>query len=92
MTRSEIIRICAIAAECGVNSVKVRSGGLTGNGGTDIFADIKTAVKDKCTIKAEGAATVLEMSAAIDLGASVIGSKNAADVARTILAAAEMDI
>lgn len=92
LTRSEIIRICAIAAECGVNSVKVRSGGLTGNGGTDIFADIKTAVKDKCTIKAEGAATVLEMSAAIDLGASVIGSKNAADVARTILAAAEMDI
>ena len=92
LTRSEIIRICAIAAECGVNSVKVCSGGLTGNGGTDIFADIKTAVKDKCTIKAEGAATVLEMSAAIDLGASVIGSKNAADVARTILAAAEMDI
>ena len=34
----------------------------------------------------------MEMSGAIDMGASVIGSKNAADVARTILAAAEMEI
>ena len=92
LTRHEIIRVCALAAECGVNSVKARSNTLSGGSSTEIFADIKTAVKDKCTIKAEGAATVMEMSGAIDMGASVIGSKNAADVARTILAAAEMDI
>ena len=92
LTRHEIIRVCALAAECGVNSVKARSNTLSGGSSTEIFADIKTAVKDKCTIKAEGAATVMEMSGAIDMGASVIGSKNAADVARTILAAAEMEI
>lgn len=92
LTRNEIIRVCAIAAECGVNSVKARSNTLSGRSSTEIFADIKTAVKDKCTIKAEGAATVIEMSAALDMGASVIGSKNAADVARTILAAAEMEM
>ncbi len=92
LTRKEIIRVCALAAECGVNSVKARSNTLSGGSSTEIFADIKTAVKDKCTIKAEGAATVMEMSGAIDMGASVIGSKNAADVARTILAAAEMEI
>ncbi len=92
LTRKEIIRVCALAAECGVNSVKARSNTLSGGSSTEIFADIKTAVKDKCTIKAEGVATVMEMSGAIDMGASVIGSKNAADVARTILAAAEMEI
>ena len=92
LTRHEIIRVCALAAECGVNSVKARSNTLSGGSSTEIFADIKTAVKDKCTMKAEGAATVMEMSGAIDMGASVIGSKNAADVARTILAAAEMEI
>lgn len=92
LTRQEIIRVCALAAECGANSVKARSGILSGVNGAEIFSDIKTAVKDKCTIKAEGVATVLEMSGAIDMGASAIGSKNAADVARTILAAAEIDL
>lgn len=92
LTKNEIIRVCALAAECGVNSIKARANRLSGGSSTELFADMKTAVKDKCTLKAEGAATVLEMSGAIDMGASVIGSKNAADVARTILAAAEMDM
>ena len=49
---------------------------------------VKSAVKDKCTIKTDGVATVLEMSSAADRGATVLGSKNAADVARAVLAAA----
>lgn len=91
LTKQEILRVCALAADCGVNSVKTSSGAFGGGNEIEMITDIKTAVKDKCTIKAEGVATVLEMSSAIDMGASVIGSKAAAEVARTILAAAESE-
>ena len=90
LSKKEIIKVCLIAADCGVNSVKTSSGAIGGNE-LEIISDIKSAVKDKCGIKAEGVATVLEMSSAIDMGASVIGSRNAADVARMILASAEME-
>ncbi len=92
LTKQEIVKVCAIAADCGVNSVKVSSGTLSGVNDMEIFADVKSAVKDKCNIKAEGVATVLEMSGAIDMGAGTLGSKNAADVARTILAAVEAEV
>ena len=60
LTREEIVRVCSVAADCRVNCIK-----LAGLGGADRIADVKTAVKDKCTIKSEGAATVLEMSGAV---------------------------
>lgn len=86
LTREEITRACTLAADCGVNSVS-----LSGGNCAEWLSDVKSAVKDRCTVKAEGVATVLEMSSSIDLGATVIGSKNAADVARAILTAAEND-
>ncbi|MBD5632704.1 MAG: hypothetical protein HDP34_05690 [Clostridia bacterium] len=92
LSREEVMRVCSLAADCGVNSVKTTSGAYGSGNEIEMITDIKTAVKDKCAIKAEGIATVLEMSSAIDMGASVIGSKNAAEVARTILAAAEVEI
>lgn len=84
LTREEIVRLCVVAADCGVNAVS-----LSGLNCVEYIADAKTAVKNKCIIKSEGAATVLEMSSAVDLGASTIGSNNAADVARAIITAAE---
>ena len=86
MTAEEIKRACLIAAECRVNSVR-----LSGAHGVERIADVRNAIKDKCTIKSEGVATVLEMSSSIDMGAAVVGSKNAADVARAILTAAETE-
>ncbi len=91
LSREQVTRVCNIAADCGVNSIKTSSSALSGGNEIERITDIKSAVKDKCTIKAEGVATVLEMSSAIDMGASVIGSKNAADVARAILAAADSE-
>ena len=91
LSHEQILRVCNLAADCGVNSLKTSSSALSGGNEIERINEIKTAVKDKCTIKAEGVATVLEMSSAIDIGASVIGSKNAADVARAILTAAESD-
>lgn len=91
LSKQQIIKLCSIAADCGVNSVKTASGAYKGGNEIEMITDIKNAVKDKCTIKAEGVATVLEMSSAIDMGATVIGSRNAADVARAILTSAELD-
>ena len=91
LSHEQVLRVCNLAADCGVNSLKTSSSALSGGNEIERINEIKSAVKDKCTIKAEGVATVLEMSSAIDMGASVIGSKNAADVARAILTAAETD-
>ncbi len=86
LTREEIMRTCTIAADCGINSIK-----LSGGNCSEWLPAVKTAVKDRCTIKSEGIATVLEMSSSIDMGATVVGSKNAADVARAILTASESE-
>ncbi len=88
LTKHDIMRLSIIAAECHVNSVKTSSGGYGGEEGQTI-ADVRSAVKDKCTIKAEGVSSVTELSEAVDMGAGVVGSKNAPSVARYILAAAK---
>ena len=88
LTKNDIMRLCTLAAECRVNSVKA-STGTYGSGGVQLIADIRSAIKDKCTIKAEGIASVSELSNAVDMGAQVVGSRNAPAVARYILAAAD---
>lgn len=88
LAKHDVMRLCLIAADCKVDSVKTASSGWTGDDGKTI-ADIRSAVKDKCTIKAEGVSSVTELSTAIDMGAVVVGSKNAPSVARYILAAAK---
>ena len=89
LTENELIKLCTIAAECGVNSVKTQSVSSALGSEAKLISKIKSAVKDRCTIKAEGVATILEMSSAIDAGANVIGSKNATSVARAIISSAE---
>ena len=91
LTKEEVVRVCKIATDCGVNSVKTSSGMYGRGNELEMVASVKNAVKDKCTVKADGIATMIEMSSAIDMGASVIGSKNAASIARTILSAADID-
>ena len=88
LSKHDVLRLCLIAADCRVNSVKTSSDGWGGEDSKTI-ADIRSAVKDKCTIKAEGVSSVSDLSNAIDMGAVVVGSKNAPAVARYILAAAK---
>lgn len=88
LTAQDVMRLCMLAADCRINSVKTISGGY-GDEASKTIADIRSAVKDKCTIKAEGVSTVTELSAAVDMGAGIVGSKNAPAVARYILAAAK---
>lgn len=88
LSKHDIVRLCIVAAECRVNSVKAVCGGY-GDEENKTIAEIRSAVKDKCTIKAEGVSSVTELSAAVDMGAGVVGCKNAPAVARYILAAAK---
>ncbi len=90
LTKDEIAKVCAVAADCGVNSVKTSSGVYGRGNELEMISHIKNAVKDKCTVKADGIATMLEMGSALDMGASVIGSKNASDIARNILSAVDI--
>lgn len=89
LTPQEITKICSVAAECGVDSL--RSSGDIRCGGFDAetVSRMRAAVKDKCTIKADGVSGVSDMNAAVDMGALVIGSKNAPELARMILQTAE---
>lgn len=90
LTNQEISKVCALAAECGITSLR-NSSGCTGGSriDADTLSRMKNAVKDRCTIKADGVSTVSDMTLAVDFGASIVGSKNAADLARLILKAAE---
>lgn len=87
LSKHDIMRVCSLAADCRVNSVKTSSAPYGGAEGQTI-AEIRSAVKDKCTIKAEGISSLADLSAAVDMGAQVVGCKNAPAVARYILAAA----
>lgn len=87
LSKNDIMRLCVLAADCRINSVKAAGG--YGDEESKTISDIRSALKDKCTIKAEGVSSVTELSAAVDMGAGVVGSKNAPAVARYILAAAK---
>lgn len=91
LTREDIKKVCDLATDLGIKSIKTSSGAYGRGNELELVSEIKSAVRDKCTIKAEGVATVLELSNAVDMGATVVGSRNAAAVARSILAAASLD-
>ena len=89
LTSQELTRVCNVAADCGITSLRTSSGSYAGGFNSDVISVMKTAVKDKCTIKADSIVNITEMNMAVDMGAGIIGSKNALDLGRTILQAAE---
>ena len=88
LTPSELTKLCTVAADCGITSIRTSSE-FYGTVKTDIIASIKNAVKDKCTIKADGVSTLGDFENALTMGAGIVGSKNATDLARLVLKAAE---
>lgn len=87
LTEDELIRFCRAAADCGITALKTSSDNLGAGKDGKSISIMKSAVKDRCTIKAEGVQTVFEMTAANDMGAEAFGSANAPDIARQILTA-----
>ena len=79
-TEHEVIKLVNLAADCGITSVRVSSGDFQ----PEIIAKVKCAVKDKCTVKADGVSTLADMQTAVDMGAGIVGSKRAQDLAHLI--------
>ncbi len=90
LTEHEIIKLATLAADSGITSLRVSSGGISSGFKPETVAKVKSAVRDKCTIKADGISSVTEMQEAVDMGAGIIGCKNASDLARLIYQAAEV--
>ncbi len=89
LTEQELVKVCNIAAAVGITALRTDSGFYGGGFDAEIVSRIKAAVKDKCTVKADNVNTLTEMQTAVDMGAGVIGSKNAVDLARLILKSVE---
>lgn len=89
LTPQEVTKICTLAADCGITSLRSSNDIRCGGFDAETVARMHSAVKDKCTVKADGITNVSDMNAAVDMGAGVIGSKNATDLARLILQTAE---
>lgn len=89
LTPQEVAKVCALAADCGITTVRTSSGAYSGGFDGETLMRIKNTVKDRCVIKADGITGIAEMNMAVDMGAEVIGCKNAADLARMILQTAD---
>lgn len=85
LTPQEIAKTCRVAVECGITSLRCKSENFLCGFDSECVAEVKQAVKDKCTIKADGVTGLSEMNEAVNLGAGIIGSKSAFDLARLIL-------
>ena len=88
LTPVELSKVCSVAADCGITSIRTSSAYGAGLKAETITA-IKNIVKDKCTIKADGVSTLGDLETALSMGAGIVGSKNAPDLARLVLKAAE---
>lgn len=89
LTPAELTKVCTVAVDCGITSIRTSSGFYGSGFKPEIITAIKNVVKDKCTIKADGVSTLGEAESALTMGAGILGCKNAADLARIVLKAAE---
>ncbi|MDE6441246.1 MAG: hypothetical protein K2L12_00650, partial [Clostridia bacterium] len=89
LTAQEVVRVCTLAADCGITTLRTSSGAYNGGFDSETLMRVKNAVKDRCVIKADGVSGIAEMNMAVDIGAGIIGCKNATDLARMILQTAE---
>lgn len=89
LTPAELTKVCTVAVDCGITSIRTSSGFYGTGFKSETITAIKNVVKDKCTIKADGISTLGDAETAMTMGAGIIGCKNASDIARLILKAAE---
>lgn len=89
LTPAELTKICTVALDCGITSIRTSSGFYGSGLKTDVITTITNIVKDKCTVKADGVSTIGDMESVLSVGAAIIGSKNAPDLAQLVLKAAE---
>ncbi len=89
LTTAEITKVSTVAVDCGITSIRTSSSFYGTGFKADFITAIKNVVKDKCTIKADSVATLGDVETALNMGAAIVGSKNAVDLAKLVLKAAE---
>ncbi|MBE7088990.1 MAG: hypothetical protein E7370_05725 [Clostridiales bacterium] len=86
---SELTKVCAIAAECGVNSVVIASLAYGTANEEGVVFTVKNAIKDRCQIIVYGAENASKINTLADIGVAKICIKNAVEAAQLIISAAE---
>lgn len=84
-----VVKICQVAADCSITSIRLSSGFYGTGIGSEVVAKIKSAIKDKATIKVCGVNTISEFDTVLSMGAGIVGSKNAPELARLLLKSIE---
>jgi deoxyribose-phosphate aldolase len=77
---SQIGRVCAIAADCGVDMIR-----FSNMGDYSLISSVAGALKDKCLIKVDGAASYAQFQQGIVKGASVVGCVGGVEIAQTVM-------
>lgn len=83
LTEKELTKACNVAADVGVNCLR-----LSGADG-DLITTVKTALKGKCLIKADGAGDLSTFLTYCNAGADTVGCTRAFDMASYMLKSAE---
>ena len=82
LREEEVVRACNCAADCGVNVVR-----LVNAGGLSAIISAKSALRDRCLLKADGN-TLSAMEEAEALGASLINCNGAVELCSRLLSCA----
>ncbi len=89
LTSQELSKLSSLACECDIPCIKTASD-LYGSGASEEdLKIIKSAVKDRAIVKADGADSAAAIATLIGLGADIIGSPAALTIALNLLSVAE---
>ncbi len=89
LTPAELTKLCTAIADCGITSIRTASGFYGTGNKSETLTAVKNIIKDKCTIKSDGISSLADFENATTMGAGIAGSKNAPDLAKLVLKAAE---
>ncbi|MDE7452811.1 MAG: hypothetical protein K2N22_00195, partial [Clostridia bacterium] len=67
LTPQELAKVCSLASDCGITALRSHSGYFGGSFDGEVISRMKAAVKDKCTIKADGVNNISDMDIAVDM-------------------------
>lgn len=89
LNAQELTKLCALICELGITAVRTAGEAFGSGADEEELKLIKTALKDKAIIKADGADAPGRLATLFECGASLAGSASAIAMAQTILSVAE---
>lgn len=83
LTEKELLKACQIAADTGVNCIRLNGADV------DTVAKVKSALKGKCLVKADGATELSSFVSFCNVGADFVSSRRAFEIAEFLVKEAE---